>query len=124
MGAVCAQGVGDEEGTFVYNAAKPLECSSENLAVLVDEVSMLDMSLAAALLDALPTDRPVQLVLVGAPQHCAPLCPTDTPPEHVAVDVGPQQVPLSCLCCHKHGVCHGVDVVCFFGHHCSYFLLP
>lgn len=84
---VCAQGVGDEEGTFVYNAARPLECSSETLAVLVDEVSMLDMSLAAALLDALPTDRAVQLVLVGAPKRCAPFCPTKTPPEHVAVAV-------------------------------------
>ena len=83
--AMCAQGVGEEEGTFVYNAAKPLECSSENLAVLVDEVSMVDMSLAAALLDALPTDRAVQLVLVGAPQHCAPPCPTKAPPEHAAI---------------------------------------
>ncbi|CAL8469331.1 g8872 [Coccomyxa elongata] len=67
------EGVGDEEGTFVYNAAKPLECSSENLAVLVDEVSMLDMSLAAALLDALPTDRAVQLVLVGDADQLPPV---------------------------------------------------
>jgi hypothetical protein len=36
------------------------------MAVLVDEASMLDMSLAAALLDALPTNVPVQLLLVGA----------------------------------------------------------
>ncbi|BDA44925.1 probable recBCD enzyme subunit RecD at C-terminar half [Coccomyxa sp. Obi] len=67
------EGVGDEEGTFVYNAARPLECSSENLAVLVDEVSMLDMPLAAALLDALPTDRAVQLVLVGDADQLPPV---------------------------------------------------
>jgi AAA domain len=34
-------------------------------ALLIDETSMLDLPLAAALLDSLPRDRPCQLVLVG-----------------------------------------------------------
>lgn len=55
----------DWEGGFIHNAAQPLKCSKGAMAVLVDEASMLDMSLAAALLDALPTNVPVQLVLVG-----------------------------------------------------------
>ena len=33
----------------------------------VDEASMLDLGLGAALLDALPRSHPCQLVLVGAP---------------------------------------------------------
>lgn len=67
--------MGDMEGSFTFNAAKPLECTSGSLAVLVDEASMLDMSLAAALLDALPTDRPVQLILVGAAKPPYPAFP-------------------------------------------------
>lgn len=62
----------------MYNAARPLECSGPAMAVLVDEASMLDMTLAAALLDALPTDRPVQLVLVGA----TPASPLTVPASH------------------------------------------
>ena len=58
------------EGSFTVNAKWPLECARGSLAVLVDEASMLDITLAAALLDALPTDRPVQLVLVGALLRC------------------------------------------------------
>jgi hypothetical protein len=33
--------------------------------VLIDEASMLDLPLAATLMDALPRDRRTQLVLVG-----------------------------------------------------------
>jgi hypothetical protein len=54
------------EGYFLHNAARPLECGTGAMAVLVDEASMLDLPLAAALLNALPTNVPVQLVLVGA----------------------------------------------------------
>lgn len=39
------------------------------VAVLVDETSMLDMPMAAALLDALPSQQPLQLVLVGQRSH-------------------------------------------------------
>ena len=56
---------GDLEGFFACNANSPLDAPSGKLSILVDETSMLDMSLASSLLDALPTDIPVQLVLVG-----------------------------------------------------------
>lgn len=49
------------EGGFEFCAGRPLDCD----ALLVDESSMLDLPLAAALLDALPRHRRVQLVLVG-----------------------------------------------------------
>lgn len=52
---------GDILGAFEYSAEHPLECD----AVLVDEASMLDLPLAAALLAALPPHRRPQLVLVG-----------------------------------------------------------
>ena len=53
-------------GAFEHTAEHPLECD----AVLVDEASMLDLPLAAALLAALPRHRQPQLVLVG--EHIAP----------------------------------------------------
>ena len=59
------QGGDDLEGFFAFNAQRTLEAPSGKLSILVDETSMLDMSLASSLLDALPTDIPVQLVLVG-----------------------------------------------------------
>jgi len=49
------------EGGFQRNASRPLEVE----ALVVDEASMVDVRLMAALLDALPADRPVPLVLVG-----------------------------------------------------------
>ena len=58
---------GDLEGFFACNADSPLDAPSGKLSILVDETSMLDMSLAGALLDAIPTNMPVQLVLVGEP---------------------------------------------------------
>ena len=60
------QGGDDLEGFFAFNAQRTLEAPSGKLSILVDETSMLDMSLASSLLDAIPTDVPVQLVLVGA----------------------------------------------------------
>ena len=62
---VTVQGGDDLEGFFAFNAQRTLEAPSGKLSILVDETSMLDMSLASSLLDALPTDIPVQLVLVG-----------------------------------------------------------
>ena len=62
------------DGSFEYHAGRPLECD----AVLVDEASMLDLPLAAALLDALPRHRRVQLVLVGASSSLSPP-PSPTP---------------------------------------------
>ena len=67
-----SRGDGDAEsdntlGAFEYTAEHPLECD----AVLVDEASMLDLPLAAALLAALPPHRRPQLVLVGV--HAAPV---------------------------------------------------
>ena len=56
---------GDLEGFFACNADSPLDAPSGKLSILVDETSMLDMSLAGALLDAIPTNMHVQLVLVG-----------------------------------------------------------
>lgn len=47
------------EGSYTFNRSNPLIAE----AVLVDEAAMLDVNLAAALLDALPTN--CQLVLVG-----------------------------------------------------------
>ena len=61
------QGGDDLEGFFAFNAQRTLEAPSGKLSILVDETSMLDMSLASSLLDAIPTDIPVQLVLVGEP---------------------------------------------------------
>lgn len=50
------------EEEFVYSRDDPLDVH----AVLLDEASMLDLPLAAALLDALPRNRPTNLVLIGA----------------------------------------------------------
>ena len=57
------------DGIFTCNAQQPLEAPRGRLSILVDETSMLDMSLASSLLDAIPTNIPVQLVLVGEPLH-------------------------------------------------------
>ena len=65
------QGGDDLEGFFAFNTQRTLEAPSGKLSILVDETSMLDMSLASSLLDAIPTDIPVQLVLVG--EHCLPI---------------------------------------------------
>lgn len=46
---------------FERNSTQPLEVDG----VVVDEASMVDVRLMAALLDALPVDRPCSLVLVG-----------------------------------------------------------
>lgn len=54
-----ALGYGGQGGGFVHDASNPLRCQ----AVLVDEASMLDVSLASALLDAIPASA--QVVLVG-----------------------------------------------------------
>ena len=59
---------GDVLGAFEYTAERPLECD----AVLVDEASMLDLPLAAALLAALPSHRRPQLVLVGVHNCTSP----------------------------------------------------
>ena len=71
------EGGGDLDGRFGHDAGNPLfigNAGSEGsspadappAALLVDETSMLDLSLAASLLDALPAGHPTQLVLVGA----------------------------------------------------------
>lgn len=52
-----------DEEDFAYGLGSPLNVN----AVLIDEASMLDLPLAAALLDALPRDRETHLVLIGAP---------------------------------------------------------
>jgi AAA domain len=52
----------DQPAKFQNNASHPLECTK----LLVDEASMLDLPLAAALLDAVPRLSNFQLVLVGA----------------------------------------------------------
>ena len=59
------QGGKDLEGFFAFNAQQPLEAPGGRLSILVDETSMVDMSLASSLLDAIPTHIPVQLVIVG-----------------------------------------------------------
>ncbi|KAK9811560.1 hypothetical protein WJX72_005917 [[Myrmecia] bisecta] len=48
-------------GVFEHDGSHPLDVD----AVLVDEASMLDLPLTAALLAAIPRDRPCQLLLVG-----------------------------------------------------------
>ena len=64
------------DGHFGHDAGNPLftggtsgEAAAPPAALLVDETSMLDLSLAASLLDAMPTGHPTQLVLVGAGPH-------------------------------------------------------
>ncbi len=54
---------------FEFHAGNPLKLD----ALLVDEASMLDLPLAAALLDALPRTPTFRLVLVGARQISLPL---------------------------------------------------
>ena len=51
----------DQPPKFLHNASNPLKCTK----LLVDEASMLDLPLAAALLDAVPHHPNLQLVLVG-----------------------------------------------------------
>jgi hypothetical protein len=53
----------DQPPKFLFNASNPLKCNK----LLVDEASMLDLPLAAALLDAVPHHPNLQLVLVGVP---------------------------------------------------------
>lgn len=48
-------------GGFGRNAGNPLESDG----LVVDEVSMVDIELMSALLEAVPLDRPFQLILVG-----------------------------------------------------------
>lgn len=54
---------------FEFHAGNPLKLD----ALLVDEASMLDLPVAAALLDALPRTPTFRLVLVGARQISLPL---------------------------------------------------
>lgn len=56
---------------FGHNAHKPLLSD----AVLVDEASMLDLPLMAALLDAIPSKSSFQLVLVGDADQLQPVGP-------------------------------------------------
>ena len=60
---VCVQ---EQSGAlkFAYNAQQPLNPEMCD-AMLVDEVSMLDLPLAAALLSAISSRHPFQLVLTG-----------------------------------------------------------
>ncbi|KAK9822626.1 hypothetical protein WJX81_000268 [Elliptochloris bilobata] len=58
-------------GPFTFCDGNPLEAD----AVLVDEASMLDLGLGAALLDALPRSHPCQLVLVGDADQLPPVGP-------------------------------------------------
>ena len=67
-GRSAGRGGGGAQGnavSFGYHSQRPLPTD----AVLVDEASMLDLPLAAALLDAVPRSpaSTFQLVLVGAP---------------------------------------------------------
>jgi hypothetical protein len=56
----------DQPPKFLFNASNPLKCNK----LLVDEASMLDLPLAAALLDAVPHHPNLQLVLVGVCCSC------------------------------------------------------
>ena len=70
--AAGSQGEGDDEesleGNYTFNRSNPLAAD----AVLVDEASMLDITLAAALLEALGPKT--QLVLVGESYSCSIYC--------------------------------------------------
>lgn len=66
-------------------------------AVLVDEASMLDLPLAAALLEALPSR--CQLVFVGQPLACVTSC---------AIEVHHQPSGCALLC---HGHVHGNPIL-------------
>ena len=60
----------DQPPKFLFNASNPLKCNK----LLVDEASMLDLPLAAALLDAVPHHPNLQLVLVGMCCTCCTCC--------------------------------------------------
>lgn len=59
------------ENSCTFNTFNPLS----GQATLVDEVSMMDMSLAAALMNALPRDPGHRLVMVGDPDQLPPVGP-------------------------------------------------
>lgn len=58
---------GASEPTFVHNLRNPLECD----AVIVDELSMVDVTLFSALLDALPLS--CRLIMVGDKDQLPPV---------------------------------------------------